>query len=54
MSSMTRVKVELIHGELRMTSPAGPIHDDYINDLTDWSYEATNRDNNGWQANLDE
>ena len=38
------MKVELIHGELRMMSPAGSIHDDYINYLTDWSYKATSRD----------
>ncbi len=36
-------KIELIHGELRFMNPAGPIHDDYIRYLTDWSYENTNR-----------
>ncbi len=32
-------KVELIRGELRFMSPAGPIHDDYIDYLTRWSIE---------------
>ncbi len=27
-------KVELIRGELRLMTPAGPIHDDYIDFLT--------------------
>ena len=36
-------KIELIHGELRFMNPAGPIHDDYIRYLTDWSYENTNQ-----------
>ena len=30
-------KVELINGELRFINPAGPIHDDHIEYLTDWS-----------------
>ena len=37
------MKIELIHGELRFMNPAGPIHDDYIRYLTDWSYENTTR-----------
>ena len=37
------MKIELIHGELRFMNPAGPIHDDYIRYLTDWSYENSNR-----------
>ena len=37
------MKIEFIHGELRFMNPAGPIHDDYIRYLTDWSYENTNR-----------
>jgi Uma2 family endonuclease len=34
-------KVELIRGELRFMNPAGPIHDDYIDYLTQWSVEST-------------
>jgi Uma2 family endonuclease len=30
-------KVELIHGELIELNPAGPIHDDLVTYLTDWS-----------------
>ncbi len=30
-------KVELIRGELRFMNPAGPIHDDYIDYLNEWS-----------------
>ncbi len=30
-------KVELIRRELRFMNPAGPIHDDYIEYLTEWS-----------------
>jgi len=37
-------KVELIHGELRFMNPAGPIHDDHIQFLTDWSYAVTTRE----------
>lgn len=37
-------KVELIHGELRFINPAGPIHDDHIQFLTDWSYAVTTRE----------
>jgi len=37
-------KVELIHGELRVMNPAGPIHDDHIEYLTDWSYRTTTAD----------
>ena len=36
-------KIELLDGELRFMDPAGPIHDDYIIFLTDWSYEKTDR-----------
>ncbi len=36
-------KVELIHGELRFMNPAGPIHDDHIEFLTNWSYANTTR-----------
>jgi len=36
-------KVELIHGELRFMNPAGPIHDDHIEYLTDWSVRNTTR-----------
>ncbi len=34
-------KVELIRGELRFMNPAGPIHDDYIDYLTQWSVTST-------------
>ena len=34
-------KVELIRGELRFMNPAGPIHDDYIDYLTNWSVRST-------------
>ena len=37
------MKIELIYGELRFMNPAGPIHDDHIRYLTDWSYENTTR-----------
>jgi len=37
------MKIELIHEEIRFMNPAGPIHDDYIRYLTDWSYENTSR-----------
>jgi hypothetical protein len=30
-------KVELIRGKILTMNPAGPIHDDYIGYLTDWS-----------------
>lgn len=30
-------KIELIRGELREMNPAGPIHDDLITYLTNWS-----------------
>jgi len=30
-------RIELIRGELRETSPAGPIHDDLITFLAGWS-----------------
>ena len=34
-------KIELIRGELRFMSPAGPIHDDYIDFLIRWSTDNT-------------
>ena len=34
-------RIELIHGELREMSPAGPIHSDLIDDLTRWSCQVT-------------
>lgn len=34
-------KIELIRGELREINPAGPIHDDLITYLTNWSARAT-------------
>ena len=37
-------KIELIHGELRIVSPAGPIHCDLIDYLTRWSVQS-NADN---------
>lgn len=35
-------RIELIRGELRQMSPAGPIHEDYIDYLTRWSTSVTN------------
>ena len=37
-------KVELIHGELKEMNPAGPMHDDLIAYLTDWSADHRDRD----------
>ena len=37
------MKIELIHGELRLMNPAGPIHESEIEYLTDWSYANTER-----------
>ena len=37
------MKIELVHGELRFTNPAGPVHEGEVEYLTDWSYENTNR-----------
>ncbi len=34
-------KIELIHGELRIMNPAGPVHDDYIEFLNRWSHNNT-------------
>ena len=34
-------RIELIRGELREMSPAGPAHEDYIDFLNRWSTEAT-------------
>ncbi len=36
-------KVELIRGEIQIMNPAGPIHDDHIECLTDWSVRSTTR-----------
>ncbi len=37
-------KIELIYGELRETNSAGPVHDDLIAYLNDWSVHATDRE----------
>ncbi|WP_231603237.1 Uma2 family endonuclease [Neorhodopirellula pilleata] len=37
-------KIELIRGELRFMSPAGPIHDDLIRYLTNWSVRSTSEE----------
>ncbi|MCA9137716.1 MAG: Uma2 family endonuclease [Planctomycetales bacterium] len=34
-------RIELIRGELRQMSPAGPVHEDYIDFLTRWSTTVT-------------
>lgn len=34
-------KVELINGEIQAMNPAGPVHDDYIQFLTNWSVRNT-------------
>lgn len=34
-------RIELIRGELREMSPAGPVHEDYINFLNRWSAKVT-------------
>lgn len=31
-------KIELIHGEIRIMNPAGPVHDDLIEYLDEWSH----------------
>ncbi len=36
-------KIELIRGELREMNPAGPIHDDLIAYINDWSDRSTDR-----------
>ncbi len=36
-------KVELIRGEIREINPAGPVHDDLIDYLNDWSVRSTER-----------
>lgn len=36
-------KVELIRGEIRAMNPAGPVHDDLIDYLYDWSVRSTER-----------
>ncbi len=38
------MKIELIHGELKFMNLACPIHDDYIDYLTEWSYHVTDRE----------
>ena len=37
-------KIELIRGEIREMNPAGPVHNDYITYLTNWSVRATSED----------
>lgn len=37
-------RIELIRGELSEKSPAGPVHEDYIDFLTRWSTESTTAD----------
>ena len=34
-------RIELIHGELREMTPAGPVHEDIIDYLNRWSTEVT-------------
>jgi Uma2 family endonuclease len=36
-------KIELIRGEIREMNPAGPVHDDLIDYLYDWSVRSTER-----------
>lgn len=36
-------KIELIRGEIVEMNPAGPVHDDYIDYLMDWSFRSTDR-----------
>lgn len=36
-------KIELIRGEIREMNPAGPVHDDLIDYLNDWSVRSTDR-----------
>ena len=37
-------KIELIYGVVEEMNPAGPLHDDLIEYLTDWSVRSTTRD----------
>lgn len=37
-------RIELIRGEIREMNPAGPIHDDLISYMLDWSVRTTKRD----------
>ena len=37
-------RIELIRGELRQMSPAGPVHEDYIDYLNRWSISSTTPD----------
>ena len=37
-------KIELIRGELREMNPAGPLHDDLITYLTNWSVLAASKE----------
>src|SRR5688572_23279185 len=39
-----RRRIELIHGELREMSPAGPFHEDLIRILNHWSFTNAPRD----------
>jgi len=36
-------KIELIRGKLVEMNPAGPVHDDYIDYLMEWSFRSTDR-----------
>ena len=36
-------RVELFRGEIREMNPAGPVHNDYIAYLTEWSFQSTSR-----------
>ena len=40
-----RQKIELIRGEIRAMNPAGPMHDDHILYLTNWSVRTTSDQN---------
>ena len=37
-------KIELVRGEIREMNPAGPVHNDYIAYLTNWSVRTTSED----------
>ena len=36
-------RIELLRGEIREMNPAGPLHNDYIAYLTEWSFQSTSR-----------
>jgi Uma2 family endonuclease len=36
-------RIELVRGEIREMNPAGPLHNDLVMLLTDWSYRTTDR-----------